>query len=456
MTSVRRVQIPEAWTPFLRRALVLILAGFVLSIGVSIYEMRHTQAEVRLIVERGLASIELTSRVARDIDKERLLYDAHINERERVGMERIEKELADTETRIENTSQAYEPTIADEVERTEWQELQARIASVRAEAKRAIALSRQNQDVQARAVLSDLEPEFAAIDQRIDDLVRLNRERADQEVADIRALQRIEVILLTALSLAWITFALAIARWVTRLVNRRESQMRQVTSLLQERNRELDAFAGRVAHDLRGPLTAINLAAFMKEGSPEDTARAVFRRGVRRMEAIIEDLLTLSRISAQAASTTCQTAKVAASVEEDLRPKVEAVGGVLRVEAAAATAPCSEGLLRQALWNLGENAVKYRRSGVRLEVIIRGRITPDAYEFSVRDNGTGMSASEAQHAFDPFFRGEGVRSTEGTGLGLSIVRRVVEASGGAVSVESMPDRGSTFKIRLPLAADKAA
>ena len=93
---------------------------------------------------------------------------------------------------------------------------------------------------------------------------------------------------------------------------------------------------------------------------------------------------------------------------------------------------------------------------MHLEIEIRGRITQRTYEFSVSDNGTGMSPWEVQHAFEPFFRGEQVRSTPGTGLGLSIVKRVVEATGGSVSVESVPARGTTFKIRLPLAASKAA
>src|SRR5262249_55990246 len=222
------------------------------------------------------------------------------------------------------------------------------------------------------------------------------------------------------------------------------------------RNRELDAFAGRVAHDLRGPLTAINLAVTAPSRVAEENVNALFRRSVKRMETIIQDLLTLSRIGTQALRGTCEASAVAASVEADLRPKVEALGGVLRVEAASGTVPCSVGLLRQVLWNLGENSVKYRRSGVQLSIEIRGRTLLHTYEFSVSDNGAGMSPSVAQHAFDPFFRGEQQQTTPGSGLGLSIVKRVAEASGGSVSVESVTGVGTTFKVRLPLAADKAA
>jgi len=108
------------------------------------------------------------------------------------------------------------------------------------------------------------------------------------------------------------------------------------------------------------------------------------------------------------------------------------------------------------MWNLGENAVKYRRDGVQLNVEIRGRILLHIYQLSVSDNGMGLSPSEAQHVFEAFFRGQDVRSTPGTGLGLSIVKRAVEASGGSVSIDSTLGQGTTFKVHLPLAERKAA
>jgi signal transduction histidine kinase len=460
--SAEPMQTPGEWTQHLHRAFFLIIAGFILSTLVSIYEMRRTQAEVALIVQRALGSIELTSRLSRDLDRERLLFDAHVVETERVGMERIEKELSDAEARIATTARMFDTTINDDAERTVWQKLQGQISALRPKTKSVIDLSRQNLDAQARAALKAIEPEYDAVDRTMDTLVLLNLDRANRQVADIHLLQRIGLIILAALSVAGTAFACFVAKWVTRLIRQRENQLRSVTTQLEERNRELDAFAGRVAHDLRGPLTAINLAAFSKEGvsgerAVVEGANAVFRRGVKRMESIIDDLLTLSRISSQTITASCQTASVAASVEEDIRAKVEAVGGTSHVEVESATIPCNEGLLRQALWNLGENAVNYRRAGVPLKVEIRGRITPEAYEFRVSDNGAGMSPSEIQHAFEPFFRGERVRSvTSGTGLGLSIVRRVVEISGGSISVESAVGEGSVFTLTLPLAESKAA
>jgi signal transduction histidine kinase len=221
--------------------------------------------------------------------------------------------------------------------------------------------------------------------------------------------------------------------------------------LLEERNRDLDAFAGRVAHDLRGPLTTISLTASrLSERAQEEGTSAVLKRGVRQMEHLIQDLLTLSSIDAQLPSTVCETAQVASSVAEELKPQVKSAAGLIHVEVEPATVHCSPGLLRQVLWNLGENAIKYRRPDVQLEIEIQGRAKGRVYEFIVSDNGSGMPLQEARRAFEPFFRGEHGRSMPGTGLGLSIVKRVIEASGGSVSIDSEPGRGTTFDINLPL------
>jgi signal transduction histidine kinase len=101
------------------------------------------------------------------------------------------------------------------------------------------------------------------------------------------------------------------------------------------------------------------------------------------------------------------------------------------------------------LWNLVDNAVKYRRTGVHSDVEVRGRVVDHGYELAVEDNGIGMSPEETKKAFDPFYRALRAKEEPGTGLGLSIVKRVVEASGGTLSVRSQLGSGSTFTVRLP-------
>jgi signal transduction histidine kinase len=430
---------------------MVIVAAFVLGNIVSIYQIRASQEEVRSITRYAATNIELVARLSRALDQKRLLIEDHILEKQTGDMDRFEAQLSDADRDIASASRSYQ-SIGDEVgERTVWDQLVAEIAALDPEITRIVSLSRRNLDDEAYAALGTADARFQRVNAASDTLLALNQARTNQEVAHVRALQRQAVGFLAVLTIAWTIFALLTAKRATRLITEREVEMNHAVSQLEERNRELDAFAGRVAHDLRGPLTAISLAApaLVRRGALEENISAILRRGVARMEAMIRDLLTLSRVSAQVTGATCNPATVAALAQGDLVPIVESVRGTLRVEAAAATVRGSEGLLRQVLWNLGENAVKYRRPDVPLQVQILGRKANSTYEFSVSDNGSGMSSFEASRACEAFFQGKEGQCTQGSGLGLSIVKRVIEASGGTISIDSAPERGTTVRICLP-------
>jgi signal transduction histidine kinase len=243
-----------------------------------------------------------------------------------------------------------------------------------------------------------------------------------------------------------------VGRWVSRQVAYREREMLRNAQTLEARNRELDAFAGRVAHDIRAPLTAIKLAVkpLGAKIPPGDRTLGILERGVGRMEALVEDLLALARIETQTHGR-CDPAVVVAEIEGDFASRLEAEKGVLRVSVSHAEVSCSEGLLRQAVANLVENAVKYHRAEAAPEVDISGSSCDSAYDLRVSDNGVGMSQEEAARVFEPFYRSPRTQDLPGTGLGLSIVSRVAEASGGRLSVETKLGQGSTFVVHLPLA-----
>jgi signal transduction histidine kinase len=146
---------------------------------------------------------------------------------------------------------------------------------------------------------------------------------------------------------------------------------------------------------------------------------------------------------------------VAAQIEEDFAARLEGEKGKLRVAVDHAAVSCSEGLLRQALANLTENAIKYHRPDASPEVEISGGAIDGGYDLRVSDNGLGMSPEDAGRVFEPFYRSTRTQDLPGTGLGLSIVNRVVQASGGTLSVETELGRGSTFIVHLPRADGQA-
>jgi signal transduction histidine kinase len=106
-----------------------------------------------------------------------------------------------------------------------------------------------------------------------------------------------------------------------------------------------------------------------------------------------------------------------------------------------------------ALRNLIENAIKYGGPWVGISAAATTTRNGPAVEITVADRGPGIPADEIDHVFDPFFRGRRAiqEQVHGTGLGLNLVKRIVEAHGGSLRVESVPGQGAKFVVRLPAA-----
>jgi signal transduction histidine kinase len=420
----------------------------------AVYESRSMTLETDTLIERTLESVELIARMGRDLGHRRQLLDAHILEREPVDMARLEAEVAAAEADYALAAGAYAPFAAQLGEEESWRRLAADVAATDAPVAEVLALSRKNQDESARTKLVATERIFSDVELDVTALARLNREVAGRSLRRITALESTGTMVLVALSAAGLMLTLAVGALTTGLVMRREQELDRRTRELEARNHELDAFSGRVAHDLRGPLTGIGLAtATLSRQVPDSGAVAILRRGASRMEALIEDLLALSRADAAHPMDTVDPAVAAAEALGDLGPRVEHAGGVVHVALGKGLVRFrGEGLLRQVLTNLVDNALKYRREDVAPVIELRGHAESGRYLLEVADNGVGMSSEDARRAFEPLFRALATRETPGTGLGLAIVKRAVEASGASISLTSRLGEGSTFALSLPLAS----
>jgi len=212
-----------------------------------------------------------------------------------------------------------------------------------------------------------------------------------------------------------------------------------------------------VSHELRSPLARLRVAMELarKKG---DTASVVERieREVDRLESMVSDVLTLSRIEAAATKPQRQIVAVdalIAAVVQDASFEAEAADKLVRAELTqGVTVSGDPVLLRSAVENVVRNAVRYTVPESVVSVALR-RENNDAV-IEVRDQGEGVPAEELGKLFQPFSRvGEARdRASGGYGLGLSISRQAVESHGGTVAAANGEGGGLVVTIRLPLAA----
>jgi len=221
-------------------------------------------------------------------------------------------------------------------------------------------------------------------------------------------------------------------------------------------------FVANVSHELRTPITSIKgfVETLLDDGF-EDRASAerflgIVLRQVNRLDAIITDLLLLSRIERGGEDQRIETdAEPLAQIVEVALETCEkkAHDKSIRLEAdcpGELVAKINGPLLEQAVINLIDNAVKYSQAGATVRVTVA---TEDAFAvIRVIDNGCGIAANHLPRLFERFYRVDKARSRElgGTGLGLAIVKHIMAAHQGTIQVESVVGRGSTFTLRLPL------
>ncbi len=220
-------------------------------------------------------------------------------------------------------------------------------------------------------------------------------------------------------------------------------------------------FVANVSHELKTPITAIKgFVETLIEGKnrePGETARHldIVQRQADRLNAIVEDLLTLSRLEQDDRGE--QVEFQLQAVHPILAGAVQACEVSAREKGIAVALTCAPELaarlnaqlLEQAVVNLLDNAIKYSEPGRPVE--ISAARTAAGLVIRVRDRGCGISEENLPRLFERFYRVDRGRSRRqgGTGLGLSIVKHIVRAHGGTVNVESKPGEGSAFTVILP-------
>jgi two-component system phosphate regulon sensor histidine kinase PhoR len=220
-------------------------------------------------------------------------------------------------------------------------------------------------------------------------------------------------------------------------------------------------FVANVSHELKTPVTSIQgFVEALMDGGPDDPEQGqrylgIIAKHAERLNAIIDDLLSLSRLE--------EGAERRAILFEDveLKPALEAAVELAGIRAEqkhikiqlscdeSISAKINAPLLEQAIVNLVDNAVKYSDEGTTVSIEVSQEDKEIA--ISVKDTGCGIPQEHLARIFERFYVVDKSRSRKlgGTGLGLAIVKHITLVHGGHVGVESAPGEGTTFTIHLP-------
>ncbi len=233
----------------------------------------------------------------------------------------------------------------------------------------------------------------------------------------------------------------------------------ETLSRLEDSFARLRRFTADASHELRTPLTAMRsvgevaLQRSLDRVAYRDVIGSMLEE-VDRLTRLVESLLTLTRAESgrvQLARQAVDLGLLTCAVVDSLRVLAEEKAQTLIVDAEAEIeAECDPSVLRQALSNLIDNAIKYTPDKGSINVrVAKMSLAEGAIE--VRDTGRGIAAVDRGRIFERFYRVDPARARDsgGLGLGLAIARWAVEAHGGRIEVESEPGKGSVFRIILP-------
>jgi PAS domain S-box-containing protein len=226
-------------------------------------------------------------------------------------------------------------------------------------------------------------------------------------------------------------------------------------------NRAKSRFLAMVSHEIRTPLNGILGMADLLRDTPLSAEQTTYLNAVKNsgdtLLALIDEILDFSKIEAGRLDFAAQPFELAAFVEEAIEllgPRTQAKGLEICCyvdERLPARVVGDAARLRQVLFNLAGNAIKFTEKG-GVSIMVEPALAPDLVTIAVRDTGIGILPEDLARVFFEFEQADGgaARKFGGTGLGLAISKRIVESMGGTIDLESTPGEGSTFRVTVPL------
>jgi len=236
------------------------------------------------------------------------------------------------------------------------------------------------------------------------------------------------------------------------------ASLREHSTALMRKTKELEAFTYSIAHDLKGPLREIEGFSSLLEKQFSETGDAqvkhhidVIRSSALRLTHMIDALLRYSRLEQQELPK--QRFNVLEMVQGIVAERITSTQDtkpIIRIDLPFTDLYGEPVSIRQTLANLFDNAIKFSRASSHTEIRIGGRQTQSERVISISDNGIGFDMAQTDKIFGLFERIHSPHEYEGTGVGLAIVKLVMDKHQGRVWAESAPGQGSTFYVAFPM------
>ncbi|WP_321843605.1 sensor histidine kinase [Paraburkholderia bannensis] len=226
----------------------------------------------------------------------------------------------------------------------------------------------------------------------------------------------------------------------------------------EEATRAMDHFVAAVSHELRSPLGAIQSWATLlqRSGDLAHMARAgtVIERNARQLALMVDDLLDSGAIATGKLSielAPVDLGALAGNIAEDMRIRIEEKGvRLVADELESCIVMADEKRLRQVIWNLMTNALKFSEAGEIVVSVSVDTAAAGTAQLSVRDSGRGIARDVLERIFERFYQASGSGRASGLGLGLWLARSIVRLHGGTIWAESAGEgQGATFHVSLP-------
>jgi signal transduction histidine kinase len=444
------IEAPHArWLSLWVLALVAVFVG---SLAYSSRVSGRVDEHVKSIAQNGAPGVTRLATVTEDV---RLMSETAMRARNESQTQASRAVLARRQE-LNFALEAYRATGDYPGERVLYQRVETRLDPFLRDVEDVLASVSSPADVHAERV-QKLEDATDALMSAVGELTRFNADHVTEEMAAmtrIRAGSRWTFIalrsLLLVLAVLGVFLALSASRQHAELAEKSKR-------LAEERASEMEMFAGRVAHDLRAPLTVIQMRGTVAERSDSlDHLREALERILRqshRMDGMIEALLTFARAGARTTPGTCTEIT---SVVTEVVAESRALSGDPAIACVVQAIPqvavaCSPSVLAIVLSNLVRNAMKYigDAAGKERRVTVSAEAMKDSVLFEVCDTGPGLPPGSEIMVFEPFVRLDS--SAAGIGLGLATVKRLVQGHGGKVGVHSVRGAGCRFWFELPRA-----